>query len=244
MAGRMGLICYAMMQRFSLPPSEIEFVFDLDDTLYFERDYSRSALMFVGKLIAKQYQLQGASTRLLELLDQGASSPIDCLWSELALPADAKSGVVTAMHAHSPDIRLRPDANILLDVLRTKRLGFTIVTDGRSITQRAKLTALGCIDAKYISISEEVGLPKTDYRRFKLIEAKFAARQYCYVADNPENDFVAPNSLGWNTFMLLDGGFNIHPQRQPDNPSFAAKFDIRSLIELDRFVGSAVALRH
>ena len=220
------------MQRFSLPSANIEYVFDLDDTLYRERDYSRSALTFAGNLIASLFGCHNARDELLAFLTQGVALPLDRYWDKAQLPNAAKAQIVAAMNAHMPDIALYPAAKDVLTRLRRTNVGFSIVTDGRSITQRAKLHALNCLDAKYISISDEVNLPKTDVRRFLDFSAKFPANRYVYVGDNPFKDFWAPNKLGWDTIMVLNSGENVHQQHNV-SMEFVAKRSINSLDELD-----------
>lgn len=220
------------MEKCSLSAISTEYVFDLDDTLYRERDYSTSALTFAGSLIASLFGLSDAGSQLLALLDEREPLPIDCYWERALLPGVAKPQIIAAMHAHIPDISLNPDAERVLAKLRQSKSGFGVVTDGRSVTQRAKLRALNCIDAKYISISEEAGLPKTDIRRFQSFAARFPANRYVYVGDNPTKDFLAPNQLGWHTVMLSDCGDNIHLQDKVVAPSFTASQTIASLDEL------------
>ena len=220
------------MEKCSLSAISTEYVFDLDDTLYLERDYSASALTFAGSLIADLFGLTDAGNELLALLDERAHLPIDCYWEKASLPDVAKGQIIAAMNAHIPYISLYPDAERVLAKLRQSKSGFGVVTDGRSVTQRAKLRALNCINAKYISISEEVGLPKTDVRRFQDFASRFPANRYVYVGDNPTKDFLAPNQLGWHTVMLSNRGDNIHLQDQIVIPSFAASRTIGSLDEL------------
>lgn len=221
-----------MMEKYSLSAISTEYVFDLDDTLYRERDYSTSALTFAGLLIAELFGLSDAGNQLLALLDDRAPMPIDRYWEKVLLPDVAKGQIISAMNAHIPDISLYPDAERVLAKLRQSKCGFGVVTDGRSVTQRAKLRALDCLDAKHISISEEAGLPKTDVRRFQDFASRFPASRYVYVGDNPTKDFLAPNQLGWHTVMLSNRGDNIHLQDQIIAPSFAAERTIASLDEL------------
>jgi putative hydrolase of the HAD superfamily len=224
------------MPRFSLKRKQTKFVFDLDDTLYREQDYVRSALLFAGGLIDDLFNRRYSATLLLKALDESQPNPLNKLWADTKLPISALASVIGAMQAHKPNITLRPGAVDILNRLRESRLGFAIVTDGRSITQRAKLSVLQCFDADFISISEEVGLAKTDLARFQEIERRFPEMNYCYVADNPTKDFIAPNRLGWNTVMLLDDGSHVHPQRTNYGNDFGPASTIVSLSELVRLI--------
>jgi putative hydrolase of the HAD superfamily len=92
------------------------------------------------------------------------------------------------------------------------RLG--ILTDGRSTTQRNKIKALGLdLWISEVVISEEFGSHKPDPRNYQYFEKVFPGGEYIYVGDNLCKDFVAPNSMGWKTVVLLDRGKNIHKQR-------------------------------
>jgi putative hydrolase of the HAD superfamily len=88
-----------------------------------------------------------------------------------------------------------------------------ILTDGRSLTQRNKIAALG-LEAwiNDIVISEEFGSAKPDERNYRHFEQRFPTAQYVYVGNDVAKDFIAPNRLGWLTVCVRDNGGHIHPQ--------------------------------
>jgi putative hydrolase of the HAD superfamily len=86
-----------------------------------------------------------------------------------------------------------------------------ILTDGRSVTQRLKIEALG-LTRFPVYISEEFSSEKPSSERFLKIVCKFECNKYVYIADNPQKDFLAPNSLGWHTIGLRGDQRNIHSQ--------------------------------
>ena len=90
-----------------------------------------------------------------------------------------------------------------------------ILTDGRSISQRNKIRALGLESwINKIVVSEEFGSAKPDERNFRHFHKVFPQhRSFAYIGDNPAKDFVTPNRLGWSTICLVDQGKNIHPQQ-------------------------------
>ena len=125
------------------------------------------------------------------------------------------------------------DTNIFLRELTRKNVDFSIITDGRSISQRNKIHSLALSDlAKNIIISEETGFEKPDFHNFKLIENLHIGKKFIYVADNTSKDFVAPNALNWDTFCLLDNGQNIHKQNFTLNTEYMPKKRIKSFKEL------------
>lgn len=228
-----------MTRKCSSVDEAVHFVFDLDDTLYAERDYVQSALAYVGGIVADRFGQTGAAERLFALWATGVSDPIAVLWRELQLPDSARVDAVAAMRKHRPVIDLRPDAAHFLRKLRESGRDYAIVTDGRSVTQRAKLAALGCLDARYISISEEVGLAKTDPARFSIIEHLLGPGRYVYVGDNPAKDFVAPNRSGWLTVMILTNNVGIHAQTVPADTAYHPKVTITGFHELEGAVANA-----
>jgi putative hydrolase of the HAD superfamily len=116
---------------------------------------------------------------------------------------------------HQPEIALSEGVEEVLNGLKNKGVILGLVTDGRSNSQRNKIKALGLerwFEERNIIISEEFGSEKTDKRNFTYFMEKYPERSYCYVGDNTQKDFLAPNGLGWNTVCLLDDGRNIHKQ--------------------------------
>jgi putative hydrolase of the HAD superfamily len=211
-------------------------VFDLDDTLYDEAEYVRSALLFSGRLVARLYGVDDAPSRLEAYRAAGDRNPIASLWHEYDLPPQGMDGVIFAMRAHLPDIRLRSGAQPVLDSLRQAGRGFGIMTDGRSITQRAKLAALGCLDAKFILISEESGYQKPDMRCYSDFQDRFPKDHFGYVGDNPRKDFSGARSAGWKTIMLLDSGKNIHGQPASLVKDHSAEYRASSWEQIGRII--------
>lgn len=207
-----------------MPIKDYNFVFDLDDTLYKERDYVHSALRFCGNMVHQLYAQSDPSNALIAAFEQEQPDPIGTFWAAHGLPEVAKSGLISAMHAHIPDISLDQTTAKFITDLRAKGAGFAILTDGRSLTQRAKIAALGLLDADIICISEEIGAQKPSETGFKAIEAHSQGRQNIYIGDNPQKDFVAPNALGWQTVMLRDSGQNI--RRPADKSATQAQHSI------------------
>ncbi|MGO9005640.1 MAG: HAD family hydrolase [Beijerinckiaceae bacterium] len=181
---------------------------DLDDTLYAEIDYYRSGVRAVCREIAVLFgrDIEPA------LLDYEAEGGRD-LWTEacnlLNLPLTVKDQFLWIYRLHVPDIALSPNVVSTLAALNASCRKVVILTDGRSISQRRKLAALGLTEFEAY-ISEEWGSVKPDSARFLAIMRRYPGAHYAYVADNPNKDFVAPNQLGWKTIGVRDRGRNIH----------------------------------
>ena len=81
------------------------------------------------------------------------------------------------------------------------------------------------------------GSVKPEKKRFQTIQERWSAKQYIYVGDNPEKDFLAPNSMGWMTIGLADDGRNMHPQncvkQHQDSSRYFPRYWINSLPQMD-----------
>lgn len=211
---------------------DVFLVFDLDDTLYSERTYSHSALSVVGDEMARRFSIPNPGSTLIRAFEEREVDAIGACLLDHGLPAEAKDGLLAVMRDHRPSIQLRDDAARLIDSLRRSGRGYAILTDGRAVTQRQKIAALGCEDATYISISEECGWSKGDESRWIALENAIGARGFCYVGDNPAKDFMIPNLRGWDTVMLKSSGYNIHPQDYPMDVRYHPRRTVVSLDEL------------
>ena len=162
------------------------FVFDLDDTLYDERNYALSALQFPGKWIDRRAGAVSSAATLVSAFDAGHRDAIGDLCAQIGLSQDDKARLIDAMRAHRPDISLRPDSARLLERIRSGHRPYSLLIDGRSVTQRAKIAALGLADAQHIIISEEIGVTKPDTPGFETIAAADPDADDVYVGDNPK----------------------------------------------------------
>jgi len=188
-------------------------VFDLDDTLYYEDEYNLSGVKAVANELSRLFERDITEQLLAIRQEQGD------IWGRacelLSLPATVKDSFLWMYRLHQPQIDLSHEVVNVVTEVSEKARQVVILTDGRSITQRLKLEALGLLEYP-LYISEEYNSTKPMVDRFQMVMSDFPAKQYAYIADNPVKDFVAPNSLGWKSIGVRDGGRNIHPQLVDD----------------------------
>jgi putative hydrolase of the HAD superfamily len=191
-------------------PKHICLVFDLDDTLYKEIDYLRSGVASVWDALQS---LGFGSRNLHGLTDEELRSgrAIDVLMAREKIPASMQEALLWIYRLHRPLIELGDDAKAVINWAAENCGNVAIITDGRSFSQRQKLSALG-LNHFACFISDEVGAAKPDTRAFLAVQHQMAQQTYVYVADNPAKDFGAPAVLGWTSFGLLDDGRNLHAQ--------------------------------
>lgn len=175
-------------------------VFDLDDTLYSEKEYVRSGFAAASPEHADE---------LWEAFLSGKPA------FDTVLP-ESKEEVLLRYRVHTPDIRFYDGVREMLLRLRRdgKKLG--IITDGRPEGQRAKIKALALADmVDEIIVTDELG--GIEYRKpcekaFRLMQERMGVpfSRMLYVGDNPKKDFIAPEKLGMQRlwFRNKDGLHN------------------------------------
>ena len=188
-------------------------VFDLDDTLYKEQDFLKSAYQEVAHNLERTYALPcGVYEQMIGWWQRG-KNVFEQVIRNYSLPLSVGDLLQMYRH-HEPQIILDADTYGLLTSLVTVCV-LGMITDGRSLTQRHKIQALG-LESFFcpsdILISEETGWQKPAEQPFRQFMDRYPEHIYYYIGDNPAKDFIAPNSLGWTTVCLLDNGCNIHPQ--------------------------------
>jgi len=184
-------------------------VFDVDDTVYLERDYVRSGFDAVGRLVAAQWPEAAFAEQCWQLFLDGHRGNIfneAAAALRLSLPPDAVAQFVKVYREHEPAIAFAPDAGDVVAWASTRyRSG--VVTDGPSASQSRKVKALG-LDrlAGTVVLTDELGpgKGKPALDAFRLIETqqRVSGAACVYVADNPDKDFAGPKALGWHTIRV------------------------------------------
>lgn len=171
-------------------------IFDLDDTLYSEKQYVRSGHKKVGEYLGRE----DAEEKLWGYFLEGKPA-IDCYLQEIG-EADRKAECLEAYREQIPEITLYDGAVELIQKLKSKGVKVGIITDGRVSGQKKKIQALGLDKlADDIIITDELG--GTQFRKpcdisFRIMQRRWGIpfEQMVYVGDNADKDFQAPKQLG------------------------------------------------
>lgn len=184
-------------------------IFDLDDTLYSEKEYVKSGY----KAVAEHLGNIDYADRLWEHFEAGKPA-IDELLKELGRESQ-KNECLNIYRKHKPEINLYDGVKELIEELKSKGIKVGIITDGRPEGQRNKLEALGLdeiIDSDNIIITDELGgiqfrKPCDIAFRIMLTRWRLNPADVVYVGDNSEKDFQAPQQLGMRSvwFRNVDG---------------------------------------
>ena len=181
-------------------------VFDLDDTLYNELDYLKSAYweicFYCNPDKAKELY------HLIFSLYRSDQNPFKYITEkfEISLPE-----LISNYRNHVPKLNPFPGVLKVFQEVKQKKGKLGVITDGRVITQTNKLKSLGLLKyIDYVVISEDIGSEKPHRKNYEAMMDKLNAERYYYFGDNFKKDFIAPLKMGWHTVGLIDNGKNIH----------------------------------
>ena len=173
-------------------------IFDLDDTLYGEKEYIHSGY----RKIADSFpQVKDCEVKLWKLFEDKKAVIDEFLIREDLFTAKNKETSLRIYRFQKPDIHLYPGVyDMLVQLGKSYKLG--LITDGRPEGQNAKIDALGIRDLfDEIIITDELG--GTEYRKpnanaYHIMSEKLGEKfnEMCYVGDNVSKDFIAPEKLG------------------------------------------------
>jgi putative hydrolase of the HAD superfamily len=189
-------------------------VFDLDDTLFPERDYVLSGFKAAGEWLKKEHGLRDFFPRAKQLFDQGSRGRIfDEVLAQYAqpLPPDIIGRLVAVYRAHTPEISLAPEVSQLLGALRESGVKTGVLTDGFLETQKKKVEALGLaplVDEVVYSDAFGRAAWKPAPRPFREMETALGVKSAdcLYIGDNPTKDFLGARNAGWRSLRLRVAG--------------------------------------
>ena len=192
-------------------------IFDLDDTLYSEKEYVKSGFRAVSNYLGG-----GFEEKLWGLFIKGKFA-IDELLREIGRETEKKK-VLEIYRNHEPDIHLYDGVKEMLEDLKASGKKVGIITDGRIQGQRKKIEALKIQEmVDDIIITDELG--GEQFRKpcdiaFRILQTRWRlqASQMIYIGDNAVKDFQAPLELGMKTLWfnnqnglyLTTNGFFVH----------------------------------
>lgn len=174
-------------------------IFDLDDTLYSEKDYVRSGY----KKIAQYFRIPQMADEMWSVFGTGGKAIDEVLEKHKII--EKKSDALHVYRYQKPDIHLYDGvSNMIARISINKKIG--IITDGRPEGQRAKLAALG-LQVDKVIITDELGgieFRKPNEISFRLMQKYFNVpfAQMVYIGDNIKKDFVAPERLGMQSIWF------------------------------------------
>ncbi|MDK2932825.1 MAG: putative hydrolase of the superfamily [Clostridiales bacterium] len=215
-------------------------VFDLDDTLYNEKDFVYGGFQEVALYLSHKYVLDSTVLyqQMIDILyKQGRGKVFDIICEQYAFKEDI-SALVELYRRARPKLHLYEDAETFLrSNLGKYKLG--LITDGLYYVQWNKIKLLGI--EKYFDemiVTDDYGKEFWKPSKAPYIEMsqrlELLFNEMVYIGDNPNKDFYAAKQLGILTIRIIreQGDFiNIFL-----NEDYEADFIVRNLYEVEKFL--------
>jgi len=208
-------------------------IFDLDDTLYSEKDYVRSGFRAIASDLGKD---ETCVDQLWKYFEEGKPA-IDCLlnkWHRM----DMKDMLLKVYRSHIPDITLYDGVIETIQSLRDAGIKVGIITDGRPEGQRNKIQALGLESIMDdIIITDDLGgeqfrKPCDIAFRIMMTRWRLNPSDILYIGDNIAKDFQAPLQLGIRSYFYNNPN-SLYHSNTSSNISIDELSDIK---DLQRFI--------
>lgn len=190
-------------------------VFDLDDTLYFEKDYVKSGYRIISKYLNQKYGLNEKVIykEMLFLFYKSPKNIFNRILDKynISYSNEDIQNMITLYRNHKPKIKLSKDVRKTLVFLLKKDYRLGIITDGFKEAQRKKIQVLQL--EKYfekIIVTDELGENreywKPHEKSYILMKEYFNVEfnEMIYIGDNISKDFIAPIKLGILTIQIIN----------------------------------------
>ena len=185
-------------------------IFDLDDTLYPERQFIRSGFAAVAADVERRFGVprRAALATLIGALrrkERGQALQAMCRAHQLS--ADLVPGLVDIIRGHAPRLRL-PDANArVLHDARARGFRLGVLTNGMPAVQARKAAALGIaalVDEVVFAEDWGSGRGKPEPESFEVLLARLRvpACASVFVGDDPWCDIFGARRAGMRTILV------------------------------------------
>lgn len=209
-------------------------IFDLDDTLYDEKQFVDGGFKAVSQHLSSADHIPYSKVyRLLwkTLRENGRGIIFDSVLKDLDLYNKTKvKKLIRIYRAHLPNLVLYPEVMKVLISLKIKNYKLGLITDGNVYVQRRKVKVLGIEKFFQAMVFSNIyGPGKQKPCRFPyekvLQRISTAARNSIYIGDNPYKDFITAKKLGMHTIRVGRGQYEDIKLSQEHE----ADFNVRSL---------------
>lgn len=190
-------------------------IFDLDDTLIFEKEYVKSGFWVIAENLKNiiNQETNNIFNNLIKLFDINPKNVFNRLFEKYNINYNQKdiNYLINIYRNHKPNIRYFPDVAPFLKYIKKNKLNCGIITDGYINTQTQKLKILKAINSfNSIIITDKLGV---NYRKphplsFELMKKKLKVNfnEMIYVGDNPKKDFYISHIYPIITIRIMRKG--------------------------------------
>jgi len=187
-------------------------LFDLDDTLYEEKEFVKSGFKEVAKFISNKFKINEKIfykilSNVFNEVIRGNIFNIALERLNINFDDDTILLMVKIYREHNPKIKLDKDIRSLLIKLRgIYSLG--IITDGYYEVQKKKIQALKLEELfDFIIYTDQYGKeywkPNVFSYKLALKELNLLPEETVYIGDNPYKDFIGAKKVGIPTVRVL-----------------------------------------
>lgn len=202
-------------------------IFDLDDTLYSEKEYVQSGYHAVSNYLGGNYE-----EILWNYFEEGKPAISELL--RTLGRQNEENEVLGIYREHIPQIHLYEGVVELIHELKVSGKKVGIITDGRPGGQKKKIDALGLKNlVDDIIITDELG--GIQFRKpcdiaFRIMQTRWRLNPFeiIYIGDNLTKDFQAPKQLGMKS-LWFNNEEGIYKSKSEVGRSF---IDIKSIIDM------------
>lgn len=219
-------------------------IFDLDDTLYPEKEFVYSGFQKVSEYVSKKFKLKKSDVFrfLLKNFEKGSRKKnFDVLIEKFKIEEDVKN-LIQIYRNHKPKIHLYPDSRYALKKLKDKKIKIALITDGVPKVQSNKIKALDIEKIFDLIVINDLrkNIAKKDKKGFETIIKKLKVKpsECIFVGDNPEKDFVAANQMGFVSVRILrkEGIY----KSLKNNARYPPDFTIKNMRYLNNILGGRI----
>jgi len=185
-------------------------IFDLDDTLYYEKEYVLGAFKEVAYYLGNKYEKNEEKLyiRMTEILDAvGRGKIFNIICEENNFSEEIK--VLVDIYRNSkPKLELYEDSKEFLIWARENRCKIGIITDGCSKVQWNKIYALnilGLVDKIIVTddFGKEFWKPHKKSYLDMMKYFNINKNECIYIGDNPNKDFIGAREIGIKTIRII-----------------------------------------
>ncbi|AQR97013.1 HAD family hydrolase [Clostridium saccharoperbutylacetonicum] len=218
-------------------------IFDLDDTLYYEKEYVLEAFKEVAHYLGNKYKKDEEKLylRMKQLLEESGRGKIfNVICEENNFDEDIVE-LIDIYRNSVPKLELYEDSIEILIWARKNGYRLGVITDGCSKVQWNKIQALGIekmVDK--IIVTDDFGKEfwKPNKKSYlDMIEFfKLEKKECAYIGDNPNKDFIGAKGIGMKTIRIIrEKGDHINTFL---DEKYEADLNIINLFELIKLLGN------
>ena len=213
-------------------------IFDLDDTLYNERDFVLGGFQAVANCLAPKIKVNSDEifNKSIQLLDNlGRGKIFNDLLSYYNHQEDI-SKLVNIYRNSSTPLTLYKDSEFFISKLCTSNHKLGIITDGLNTVQWNKIKLLELEDRFHtIIVTDDYGKkywkPSPFPYNKMCNEFNLPPAQCVYIGDNANKDFISANKMGMRT-VRIKREFGDHKNFIHENSEYNAEYTISTFYEL------------